>query len=127
MIYIGKTRNTGFTLIEALVGSLIFAVGAVVICGLSHRCIVNNVRGREYEQAYRLLDECLEKASTELDDLVQKEKVESDFQGRYPEYKYSLAIERTDTANVYSITAEVFWYVIDEKYSVKTQTFMYHL
>jgi prepilin-type N-terminal cleavage/methylation domain-containing protein len=127
MIYIGKTRRPGFTLIEALVGSLIFAVGAVVICGLSHRCVVNNVRGQEYEQAYRLLDECLEKASTELDDLIRKEKVESDFQGRYPEYKYSLVIEPSDTANVYSVTAEVFWYVADEKYSIKAQTLLYHL
>jgi hypothetical protein len=120
-----KTRRSGFTLIEALAGSLIFAIGAVVICGLSHRCVVNNVRGQEYEQAYRLLDECLDQASCDLHTLIEKEKKEGDFPLLQPPYQYSLVAEPADIAKVYWVTAEVFWFVADQKYSVKADTLLY--
>jgi len=119
-----KIRKSGFTLIEALAGSLIFAIGAVVICGLSHRCVVNNVRGQEYEQAWRLLDECLDRASSQRRTLMEKEKTEGDFPGTQPPYHYTLAVEPADIAQVYRVTAEVHWLVAGQRYSVKAQTLL---
>jgi len=51
-------------LIEVLVGAPILAAGAVIVCGLGRRCIVNIVRGGHYELAYLLLDECLDRVAT---------------------------------------------------------------
>ena len=121
-----KSRNYGFTLIEALVASLILAIAAVVVCGLCSRCMVNNKRGLEYEQACRLLDEVLDKSATIwLDKLVTSEKFSGDFSERYPGYQYQIESELTDDPQLHLVTATVSWQVLDNHYQVSTSTLIY--
>ena len=97
-----NTKSTGFTLIEALLSSLILAVGAVVICSLSQRCVVNNVRGWEYEQGYRLVDERLDWVLAEgVGKLAGEEIIRGDFPRRYPDYKYEVKIEPMEREKLY--------------------------
>ena len=127
MLTFKSPRKTapGFTLVETLVASLILAIGAVVICSLGYRCTTNTRRGMEYEQAYRLLDESLEKVLTaDIAELAKKQTMEGDFGERYPLYKYLLYIEPTPHNGLYEVTATVTWQVNTQQYSVKTTTLL---
>ena len=118
----------GFTLIEALLSSLILAVGAVVVCGLSRHCLQNTVRGLEYEQGYRLLDECLDKVLVDgVGKLAHQETIYGDFGSRYERYKYEVKIEPTDAVDLYRVTAFVGWDVAGQEYQLQAMTLMYDL
>ena len=128
IFYNSRTNKGGFTLIEALFSSLILAVGAVVVCGLSRQCVQNTVRGLEYEQGYRLLDECLDKVlAAEVGKLAQQETIHGDFGSRYERYKYELNIVPTDDVGLYRVTATVGWDVQGQQYQVQAMTLMYDL
>ncbi len=121
-------RKNGFTLVEALVGSLILAIGAVVICGLSYRCIINNKRGLEYEQACRLLDECLDTVvAGRLEELIRTKRIEDDFGDRYPNYSYVLETKEVENSQLHRVTATVRWLVGEKQYQVRAATLMYPL
>ncbi len=121
-------RKNGFTLVEALVGSLILAIGAVVICGLSYRCMINNKRGLEYEQACRLLDECLDTvAASRFEELIRTKRIEDDFGDRHPNYSFVLESTEVENSQLHRVTATVTWTVGKEEYQVQTETLMYPL
>ncbi|MFC1782453.1 hypothetical protein ACFL02_02580 [Planctomycetota bacterium] len=110
-------------------GSLILALGVLLINGLSSRCMVDNSRGLEYEQAARLLDECLEEAATTktLEELINSEKIEGDFQDRYPNYRYLLELEPTEHVDLYQITATVVWTAANNQYQLEAATLLFDL
>jgi len=126
-----NSHKNGFTMIEALLSSLILAVGAVVICGLSRRCTVNNVRGWEYEQAYRLLDECLDAVANEQDQSVSAiNSIEGGFGERYPNFRYQINAKPTTkgkpaAADLYEVTGIVSWDVGGQEYQVQATTLVY--
>ena len=115
-----KRRQTlfGFALAEVLLGSVILAIGAAVICGLCRKCVVNNLRG---------IDECLDRAATDemLDELMVARTVEGDFGRRYPDYSYTLDLETTDQADLYEVTALVAWEVLGKNYQMQATTLIY--
>jgi len=125
------SHKSGFTMIEALLSSLILAVGAVVICGLSQRCTVNNVRGWEYEQAYRLLDECLDAVADGQDQHVSEvNNIEGNFGDRYPNFRYQINVKPTTSrkmaaADLYEVTGIVHWDVGGQEYQVQATTLIY--
>ena len=121
-------NEKGFTLIEALVGSLILAIGAVVICGLSYRCMINNKRGLEYEQACRLLDECLDTvAASRFEELIRTKRIEDDFGDRHPNYSFVLETTEVENSQLHRVTATVRWLVGKQQYQVRATTLMYPL
>jgi prepilin-type N-terminal cleavage/methylation domain-containing protein len=121
-------RKNGFTLVEALVGSLILAIGAVVICGLSYRCMINNKRGIEYEQACRLLDECLDTvAAGRLEELIRTKRIEDDFGDRHPNYSFVLEATQVEDSQLQRVKATVRWMVGKEQYQVQATTLIYPL
>ena len=128
-----NSHKSGFTMIEALLSSLILAVGAVVICGLSRRCTVNNVRGWEYEQAYRLLDECLDTVASGQDQPVSAaNSIEGNFGDRYPNFRYQINVKPTTKGNLaavdlYEVTGIVNWDVGTQEYQVQATTLIYDL
>ncbi len=112
---------------EVLLSSLILAIGTVVICGLCHRCVINNARGWEYEQAYRLLDETLDMATAQsISELARQKQINGDFGDRYPQYRYKLEVTFTqDSNNLYRVTATVLWNVMNREYQVQTTTLLF--
>ena len=119
--------RVGFTLVEALASCLILAVGAVVVCGLSQRCLVNGRRGMEYEQANRLLDECLDRtAATGLADYQQQTKVKGDFGKRCEGYRYEVeAKKREGAVNLWEVKATVQWGQGEREKQVSAVTLLY--
>ena len=119
-------RPGGFTLIEAVMGSLILAVGALVVCGLAQRCAWNYGRGMEYEKAYRLLDECPDRAvSGDFGELVRQREVVGDFGQRGEGYKYAVEVKEEETAGLYEVSAVVSWQGAGQEYKVTGTTLVY--
>lgn len=120
-------ESGGFALVEVLLGSLLLAVGAVMICGLCRRCVIDSMRGVEYEQAARLVDECLDEAAATdiLTELIVSREIEGDFGDRYPNYRYALELKATDQADLYEVTATVSWEVLDKQYQLEATTLIY--
>ncbi|MBN1764509.1 MAG: prepilin-type N-terminal cleavage/methylation domain-containing protein [Sedimentisphaerales bacterium] len=119
-------KRYGFTLIEALLSCVILAVGAVVISGLTQRCMQNNVRGWEYEQAYRLLDETLDKVLVMgIPAHADMGVVRGDFGERYAHYSYELRYEPTDDKDLYRVTGTVRWNAGSQTYQVQAVTLIY--
>ncbi len=116
----------GFTLVEALISSLMLAAGAAVVCSLALRCLTNDGYGMYYEQGYRLLDECLDKViAGGVRESARQEMTVGDFGRRYPQYKYTIEFRKVEQAGLYEVTAEVAWEIEGYRNSVKTATLMY--
>jgi hypothetical protein len=121
-------KANGFTLIEAVIGSLILAVGAVVICGLARRCLDDNAHGAQYEQAWRLLDETLDKvAALGVGKEAAKGTTEGDFADRFGGYKYKLQIKPTASSGLYQVNAQISWRSATQEYIVQTTALIYDL
>lgn len=120
-------RQFGFTLIEALLSSLILAVGAVIIGGLMQRTLQNNLRGWEYEQGYRLVDECLDNVVGQGLARIGYGSTEGDFGDRYPNYRYEINIEPAEQTDLYRVTATVLWEIGAQNYEVSASTLLYDL
>jgi len=116
-------NQLGFTLIEAVLSSLILAVGAVVVCGLAQRYMFSYQHGAEYEIACRLLDECLEKITVPDNNVLAEHKtISGDFGQQYPRYDYLITIEPAETHGLYQVTAQVNWKHAGLMYKVTTST-----
>ena len=121
-----RGRRSGFTLVEALVSSLILAAGVVVIGGLTQRCAHTAVRGLEYEQAYRLLDETLDRVTALGLPASDEPIVRGDFGPRHPAYHYQLHITPAQIPDLYDVTAHVQWHAGQHQYQVTAATQIYH-
>lgn len=115
----------GFTLVEAIVSCMILAIGAVVICGLARRSVESNQRGIWYEQGYRLLDECLDRAVAQKEAILKEREVQGNFDGRYPGYRYVLEIKQGETAGLYRVRATVTWEILGQEHSARGETLIY--
>jgi len=128
-MFVVNRRNSlfGFALAEVLLGSVILALGAAVIGGLCRKCVINNLRGIEYEQAARLLDECLDRAATDemLRELIRLRTIEGDFAPRYPDYHFTLVLEMTDQADLYEVSARIEWEIMGKRYQLPATTLIY--
>ena len=124
-----RKKKFGFALVEVLLGALILAVGAAVVSQLCRRCLVDNLRGIEYEQAARLLDECLDQVSGAdlLPALIINKIIVGDFEGRCPNYRYVLELTPAEQADLYRIDATVFWEVSGKEYQLQASTLIYDL
>ena len=122
-------KNNGFTLIEAVVSSLILAAGAMIVCTLAGNCLVNNAEGAQYEQAWRLVDECLDRAAAKAmetpREILQNHKIiKGNFAPRFPQYNYTVKIEQTNNEKLYQVSATVTWTIAQQTRQVSAVTVM---
>ncbi len=122
-VVIINTRSGGFSLIGAIVSTLILATGVIIVCSIVLRCCQDNSRGAEYEVAYRLVDEVLSKiAPDKVAELYGESPIKGDFANRYPGYSYELEITLDAKLGLYKMKATVSWQVDKRQYQVYAET-----
>ena len=121
------TRQAGFTIIDALVGALLLAIGAVVACGISQHCSKNWIRCQQYETAYQVLDECLEQALLQgpASLMQQEQALQKEVARPCANYHCEYDIDTTAQNNLYEVTAKVTWQSQNAVYEVASTTLIY--
>jgi Tfp pilus assembly protein PilV len=119
-------RLSGFTLVEVLLASLILALSTVAITQLCRRCISNHLLIGEYQCAYQLADELLDRAlARELALPTQQAVLTGDFAPENPEYAWSLTIHPTPRKSLYNLAVTISWTARENQYSVAANSLMY--
>ena len=126
-----KRRSSGgFTLVEALVASVILAAAVLVLCSLSTRCLSRVSLNQEYERAWQLLDQQLMVIkSVGLDEFIAEDITEGevqtgpDQQDRSKYYwKIDLASEPLD--QLYRVTLTIRWLIHNRWHEISAQTLL---
>ncbi|MBN1436873.1 MAG: prepilin-type N-terminal cleavage/methylation domain-containing protein [Sedimentisphaerales bacterium] len=120
-------KQKGFTIIEALVGALLLAIGAVVACGISQHCSKNWLRCQQYETAYQILDECFEQALLQGPASLMKQELALQRNVVRPcaEYHCEYRIEPTAESNLYEVAVTINWLSQNGVHEVTSTTLIF--
>jgi len=116
----------GLTLIEILCATMILAISVVIVLALNRTSIVNYCPGPASERAWRLAHECLDRLSARgVQVLLSQQKLEGDFEPRFPNYRYRLTCAPAASANLYKVTVQILWRENQADRSVEMATYLY--
>ena len=105
-----QRHQAGFTLIEAMVASMILGMAAVTLCTLSTKSLAQTKLNREYELAWQVLDRQLTMLDyMSIDEFVllgEREGFTDDFGKRY-HWQIEVAEEPLDV--LYMVQIDVWW------------------
>ena len=120
-------RQSGFTIIDALVGSLLLAIGAVVACGITQHCSQNWQRCIQYETGYRVLDECFEQALLQgpAPMMQQEQSLQQEVVRPCANYRCEFDITETEQNNLYEVTATVTWQAQEAVHELTSTSLIY--
>ena len=105
-----KRNRSGFTLLEALVASVILAAAVMTICSLSGRCTARAALNRQYDRAWQILDRQL--ASVDcvgIEEILQQGPTEGRIEGAGPVFCWRVGTSRGQLDNIYLVTLTVWW------------------
>ena len=106
----GRRGRGGFTLIEALVSSLLLGMAAAALCSMSTRCLVSTRLNRGHEMAWSVLDRQMRFVDTMgIDTYVaegDREGIE-EMGGRM--FSWRIAVSLEPIGNLYQVTVAVRW------------------
>lgn len=125
-----KRRNNlrpgGFTLIEALVASVLLGSGVMVVCGITTRCVGQVRLNRQYEQAWDLLDrQLLMIEGIGVGDFLLEGQSEGEILGVEPKMYWRATMMEQQQDKLY-IVEMLVWWAGDKKrvHQVSAQTLM---
>lgn len=108
--YAGRKGRGGFTLVEALVSSVLLGMAAAALCALTTRCLVSTRLNRDHELAWQVLDRQLRLVDTMgIDAYVAQGEREgiAEMGGRVFSWQITVSLE--DIGNLYEVTVMVGW------------------
>ena len=119
-------RKSGFSLVEALLATLILSIGVVAIGQLVKLCNTNDSVGDRYEQAWLLLDSHLDELTIaeNFDELAAKGKIEDDYESA-PDYSYKIECKPAEHQDLYEIELVVTFQQGTNIYQAEQKIFMY--
>lgn len=115
----------GFTLIEALVASVIMAAAVMTLCALSTRCLSRTKMNRQYELAWQLLDRQLTLIDhAGIDQFLQQGIMEGVFPETNPTYQWKVQVITPTIDNLYRVNIVVWWALQNRRYQITTATML---
>ncbi len=119
-------RKNGFTLVEALLATLILAAGVVTIAQLIQICGQNDAIGMKYERAWYLLNNYLGELHIEenFSELKRKGKVSGPSENE-PGYDYQLEIEPATHNDLYQVVGLVNFQNDKDSFQVRQVIYIY--
>jgi len=124
-----RNKEKGFTLVEALVASIILAAAAITISAISVRCLSRTSFNQEYEQAWAAMDRQL--VSIEalgIDQFIAQGILEGYVQGASEEesgkYRWEAEVENEDIGKLYRIKMTINWQEKNRLHQIAAETLL---
>jgi Tfp pilus assembly protein PilV len=119
------TRQTGFSLVEALMATMILSGSVLALATISTNALTDTVRNRHYETAAGIIDEQLSMIDyMGIDQFLKLDKTEGDNKDVEPGYHWQISTKYEGTDNLYIVTITVTWVERNRPYNVTAQTML---
>jgi prepilin-type N-terminal cleavage/methylation domain-containing protein len=104
-----KVSNSGFTLIEMVVASVVLAIGVVGTVGAFNAATKASTVASEQQTATMLAQKQIAEGETQLQGNVTAGETDGDFGPDYPGYHWKQSITATDYTYAFQIAVTVTW------------------
>jgi hypothetical protein len=120
-----KHNYGGFTLVEALVSTVIFCSAAIVIMAISARCMSGTRQDRIYETAWQLLDRQLTAVSyVGIDEYKKLGVMQGNFKSTDIDYRWTINARPSTVTGVDEVQMTVLWLEQKKSHSISLDTRM---
>lgn len=112
-------RHAGFTLIEAIVASVILCVSVLVLSSVSVKSLGQVKLNRQYGQAIELAQRQLVMIDyMGIEEFIKLGRMEGDFEGTEPMYHWAVAQSSVGIDSLYEVRVVVSWVERKRNYEV---------
>jgi len=124
-----RNKKKGFTLVEALLASIILAAAAIAISAISVRCLSRTSFNQEYEQAWAAMDRQLVSIETAgIDQFIEQGIMEGYVQGANEEesgkYRWQAEVENEAIGKLYRIKMTITWQEKNHLHQITAETLL---
>ncbi len=125
MTAVRGTRWTGFSLVEALMATLILSGSVLALATISTNALTDTMRNRHYEEVAAVIDQQLSMIDyVGIDQFLKLDQAEGDSEDFGTTYHWTASTEYEGTDNLYIVTITVTWVERNRPYSVTAQTML---
>lgn len=118
----GKIRG-GFTLVEAIVASVILCGAVLAIGSISTRTLTATKLNRQYQTACRLADKQLSIIDyIGVEDFLDMHMTDGEFEELEQGYRWQVTTEPLDIDNLYQVKMTTSWVNAGKAYSISIDT-----
>ena len=118
-----RSRVGGFTLLEALVASVMLAGAVVTLCGINTRCLSQTRLNRAYDEAWHILDRQMTLIEySGIDAFIDEDVAGGEIEQFGRTYNWQAAVSTLEIGNLYRVTLAVSWEFGSRTYSVQATT-----
>lgn len=118
-----RKDKKGFTLVEAVIASVILCGSVLAIGALSTRTLTATKLNRQYETACRLADKQLAIIDyIGVEDFIDMQMTEGDFEEYEQGYHWQVTTESLALDNLYELSLIVSWVNSGKTYSIEVDT-----
>ena len=103
-----RRAQSGFTLVEMIVATVLLAVGVVATLGAIHAAAQTTQAADGAQMSALLAQKQLTQLELQPDQLTGGDQ-QGEFGDEYPGYKWQQSVEATDYANLFKVTLTVSW------------------
>ena len=121
----GGRRGTagGFTLLEALVASVMLAGALVTLCGINTRCLSQTRLNRAYDEAWQVLDRQMTLIEySGIDAFIDEGVTDGEIEQFGRQYYWQAAVSTLEIGNLYRVTLRVSWISAGQAHRVQATT-----
>lgn len=118
-----RTTAGGFTLLEALVASVMLAGALVTLCGINTRCLSQTRLNRAYDEAWQVLDRQMTLIEhSGIDVFIDADVAKGEIEQFGRQYYWQAEVSALEIGNLYRVTLRVSWLSGGSKHHVQATT-----
>ena len=120
-----KTKNyyKGFTLLEAILSSVILCAAVMAIGAISSHTLSDTKLNRQYETAISLMDKQFAIIDyMGISEFIKLGRTAGAFKGFEPQYSWEVAVEQGIITYLYDVSSKISWSDGGKAHSITAQT-----
>ena len=123
MVIQRKHTRRAYTLIEALVATLILAGGLTTISALNSRCLIRTRQNQQYDRAWQLLDRQLTLIDTMgIEQFLENRTTQGEIDDEETIYQWDVVVVREPIDQLYRVTLAIKWFKGKQWHTISATT-----